>query len=240
MTGKTFAGQINKINIRTNRTCWDFTVRSSRVFLDYLCMCCKPSNSVKARCIHYKVDFSNPSCTVWSLGCHNDSLVLLVFFEDIHIRTGSLSVFWVTQSSSWHPKERLDLTRIMLSFGVPATVTTRAVLGLAECSLAWHWSDWHFHQYWILMNGSYRSSAHQRWWSLSKTLCSSIPIQRWLKGRTFTNTRLFRKLAPSLKPIELQHNSCCDHISKWQRTRSRYNNSSIKCLMFSHFHTVLL
>lgn len=143
---------------------------SSRIFLDYLCMYCKPSNSVKDRCIHYKVDFKSPSWAVWSLGCHNDSLVLLVFFEDIHIRTGSLSVFWVTRSSSWHPKERLDLSHIMLSSGVPGRVTTRAVFGLAERSLAWHRSDWRFHQYWILMNGSYMSGAHQwlQWrWSLS-------------------------------------------------------------------------
>lgn len=166
-TGKTFASQIDKINTQTG-------LQNScllRVFLDYLCMYCKPSNSVMDRCIHYKVDFRSPSSAVWSLGCHNDSLVLLVFFEDIHIRTGSLSVFWVTWSSSWHPKERLDLTHFMLSSGVPGRVTTRAVFGLAKCSLAWHCSDWRFHQYWILMNGSYMSSAHQWlqwWWSLSR------------------------------------------------------------------------
>lgn len=175
-------------------------------------MYCKPSNSVKDRCIHYKVDFKSPSWAVWSLGCHNDSLVLLVFFEDIHIRTGSLSVFWVTWSSSWHPKERLDLTHIMLSSGVPGRVTTRAVFGLAERSLAWHRPDWRFHQYWILMNGSYMSSAHQWlqwWWSLS----------RWKKS---TGKKLFivwcgfgeeeeeekeRKIMPS----ELKHRSCRDH-----------------------------
>lgn len=33
------------------------------------------------------------SWAVWSLRCHNDSLVLLVFFEDIHILTGSPSAF---------------------------------------------------------------------------------------------------------------------------------------------------
>ena len=60
-------------------------------------------------------------------GCHNDSLVLLVLFEDIHIRTGSVSVLGVRQSSSWHPKERLELTHIMLCSGV----TRQAVSGLA-------------------------------------------------------------------------------------------------------------
>lgn len=30
-----------------------------------------------------------------------------------------MSVFWVTRSSSWHPKESLDLTHILLSSGVP-------------------------------------------------------------------------------------------------------------------------
>lgn len=155
-------------------------------------MYCKPSNSVKDRCIHYKVDFKSPSWTVWSLGCHNDSLVLLVFFEDFRIRTGSLLVFWVTWSSSWHPKERLDLSHIMLSSGVPGRVTTRAVFGLAERSLAWHRSDWRFHQYWILMNGSYMSGAHQWlqwWWSLSrwkspqKKTHSLILIQGWWRRK---------------------------------------------------------
>lgn len=108
----------------------------------------------------YKVDFKSLSWAVWSLGCHNDSLVLLVFFEDIHIRTGSLSVFWVTWSSSWHPKETLDLTHIMLSSGVPVRVTTRAVFGLADRSLAWHRSARRFHQCWILMNGSNMISGY--------------------------------------------------------------------------------
>lgn len=45
----------------------------------------------------------------------------------------------------------------------------QAVFGLAEHSLAWRCSDWRFHQYWIVMNGSYIRSAHQwlQWqWSL--------------------------------------------------------------------------
>lgn len=123
-------------------------------------MYCKPSYSVKDSVMPYKVDFKSLSWAVWSLGCHNDSLVLLVFFEDIHIRTGSLSVFWVTWSSSWHPKETLDLTHIMLSSGVPVRVTTRAVFGLADRSLAWHRSARRFHQCWILMNGSNMISGY--------------------------------------------------------------------------------
>lgn len=207
---------------------------SSRVFLDYLCMYCKPSNSAKDRCIHYKVDFKSLSWIVWSLGCHNDSLVLLVFFEDIHIRTGSLSVFWVTRSSSWHPKERLDLTHIMLSSGVPGRVTTRAVFGLAERSLAWRCSDWRFHQYWILMNGSYMSSAHQWlqwWWSLSRWKSPQeklLIVWYWVrdgegeeekerKKMWCMNKSLFDEYSTpvikgaSHKPAESKYSSCHDH-----------------------------
>ena len=77
------------------------------------------------------------------LGCHNDSLVLLVLFEDIHIQTGSVSVLGVRQSSSWHPKEKLELTHIMLCSGV----TRQAVslgrarrLGFGPC-LDWRFSS---------------------------------------------------------------------------------------------------
>ena len=67
-----------------------------------------------------------------------------------------LSVFGVTWSSSWHPKERLDLTHITLSSCVPGRVTTagsfglgRVQLGLALLRLAFpsvqNFNEWQLH-----------------------------------------------------------------------------------------------
>jgi len=92
MTGNTFTVYLNLIDIQSGQICLGFKL--AVLFLDYHYMCCNPSNLVMNRCIHHKVDFKSLSWTVWSLRCHNDSLVLVVFFEDIHIRTGSPVSVW--------------------------------------------------------------------------------------------------------------------------------------------------
>lgn len=185
------------------------------------------------------------SCLVFRMPQWQSCLIGL-FFEDIHIQTGSLSVFWVTWSSSWHPKERLDLTHIMLSSGVPVRVTTRAVFGLAECILAWHHTARYFHQCWILMNGSYMSSAHQwlQWrWSSSrwKSPQKNFLIQR--RRKTSCDAQIKNTANQSLKvhpsnPVNSTTAAAVTIISQWQRTLPGHNDRIIQCLMFSHFHTV--
>lgn len=72
----------------------------------------------------------------------------------------------------------------------------QAVFGLAEHSLAWRCSDWRFHQYWIVMNGSYIRSAHQwlQWqWSLRgwKICMRSFLklVEHWTKRRKNMHVR---------------------------------------------------
>lgn len=125
-----------------------------------------------------------PSWAVWSLGCHNDSLVLLVFFEDIHIRAGSSSVFWVAWSSSWHPKERLDLTYVMLSAGTPSKGYNAgsfwlgtAQLGLARLRLAFpsipNFNEWQ-RSLWAVLISGYRDDDLDQTKNILRKVCAGL------------------------------------------------------------------
>jgi hypothetical protein len=109
------------------------------------------------------------------LGCHNDSLVLLVLFEDIHIRTGSVSVLGVRQSSSWHPEERLELTHIMLCSGV----TRQAVSGLAGPAASVLAPAWIgvFINAKVLMNGSILPPHEKRQSAHRNNASTNLPLQ---------------------------------------------------------------
>lgn len=47
MTGKTFTGQINKINIQTNQTCWDFTAVHQGYF--WIIFACTVNHLIQSR-----------------------------------------------------------------------------------------------------------------------------------------------------------------------------------------------
>lgn len=151
MTGNTFTVQINKINIQTHTNLFGFQNSYSwKVFLDYLCMYCKPSNSVKGRCMQYKV---LPELS----GLWDATMTVLFYWFSLRTFTLGLApcqcfglhgVLLGTQKRSW------TWLTLCSPLACQEGLQRQAVFGLAECSLAWRCSDWRFHQYWILMNGS--------------------------------------------------------------------------------------
>lgn len=147
----------------SNQICWDF-LRLTYDEYFYIIVTCTVNHL-----IHQRIDVCITK-SIWT-SCHNDSLVLLVFFEDIHIWIGSLSVLGLhgvllgTQKRSWN---RLALCSPL---ACQEGLQRQAVLGLAAGSLAWHRAGRRFHQYRVLMNGNYIHSAHQWlpwWWSISR------------------------------------------------------------------------
>ena len=107
-----------------------------------------------------------------------------------------------------------------------------ALLGLPFPSIL-NFNEWQLHEH----------QWRQWWWSSSRWKSPRKSCRR-LSGEEkvekimwCTNEKVYLTVHPS-NSVNSSTAAAATIISQWQRTLSCHNNSSIQCLVFSHFHTV--
>lgn len=156
MTGNTFSVQINNLNIQTDQICWGFETVARQVYF-WIIFACSVNHLIQSRIDVYTTKW------IWKVlpelsGLWDATMTVLFYWFSLRTFTFGLApcqcfglhgVLLGTQKRGW------TWLALCSPLACREGLQRQAVFGLAERSLAWRCSDWRFHQYCILMNGSY-------------------------------------------------------------------------------------